>query len=305
MIRFDHVSKVYPGKPEPALGDITFEILRGEFVFLVGPSGSGKSSVLRLILREDAPTSGQIHVLGQDLAAISSRKIPYYRRNVGMVFQDFRLLPNKTVFENVAYALQVIGKSKGFINEAVPDVLETVGLDGFERRFPHELSGGEQQRVAIARAVVNKPPILLADEPTGNLDPETSDDIMKLLTRINANGTTVIMATHDVGIVNEAKRRVIALDQGDIIRDETGGVYQPEVVRLVDADDEVEPSREPVWNVEDEVDERTRKSIAESMAERVAADDVFADDAFLDDGELGAEAPTDGHFTARDGGRNA
>lgn len=299
MIRFDHVSKVFPGKPEPALGDITFEILRGEFVFLVGPSGSGKSSVLRLILREDAPTSGQIHVLGQDLAAISSRKIPYYRRNVGMVFQDFRLLPNKTVFENVAYALQVIGKSKGFINEAVPDVLETVGLDGFERRFPHELSGGEQQRVAIARAVVNKPPILLADEPTGNLDPETSADIMKLLTRINANGTTVIMATHDVGIVNEAKRRVIALEQGDIIRDETGGVYQPEVISLGEHDDQVD---EPL-NVEEEVDERTRKSIAESMAERVAGDDVFADDAFLDDGEFGAEAPTDDHFTSRDGGR--
>lgn len=236
MIRLDHVTKVFPGKPDPALNDLTFEILRGEFVFLVGQSGSGKSSLLRLILREDAPTSGQIHVLGQDLSAISHRKIPYYRRNVGMVFQDFRLLPNKTVGENVAYALQVIGKSRAFINEAVPDVLEMVGLDGMERRFPHELSGGEQQRVAIARAVVNKPPILLADEPTGNLDPVTSRDIMRLLRRINANGTTVVMATHDVDTVDEAKQRVIELVHGEILRDEARGVYEPVVVSL-DADD--------------------------------------------------------------------
>ncbi|MEA9985280.1 MULTISPECIES: cell division ATP-binding protein FtsE [Subtercola] len=225
MIRFDHVSKKYKGTAKPALNTIDLEILRGEFVFLVGASGSGKSSFLRLVLKEDRPTSGNIHVLGQDLGSISSRKVPYFRRNLGVVFQDFRLLPNKNVFDNVAFTLQVIGKSRGFIQEAVPDVLQMVGLAEKANRLPHELSGGEQQRVAIARAVVNKPAILLADEPTGNLDPLTSAGIMNVLDRINAGGTTIIMATHDNAIVDQMQRRVIELVGGQIIRDDRQGGY--------------------------------------------------------------------------------
>lgn len=225
MIRFEHVSKQYAGTARPALNGINLEVLRGEFVFLVGASGSGKSSCLRLILKEERPTKGTIHVLGQDLGSISSRKVPYFRRNIGVVFQDFRLLPNKTVFQNVAFTLQVIGKSRGFIQEAVPDVLKMVGLDGKAQRLPHELSGGEQQRVAIARAVVNKPQILLADEPTGNLDPATSAGIMSVLAQINAGGTTVLMATHEAAIVDQMKQRVIELVGGQIIRDERHGGY--------------------------------------------------------------------------------
>ncbi|MEO6827437.1 MAG: cell division ATP-binding protein FtsE [Microbacteriaceae bacterium] len=225
MIRFDSVSKKYAGTTRPALNAIALEVLRGEFVFLVGASGSGKSSCLQLILKEEKPTTGTIHVLGQDLGAISNRKVPYFRRNIGVVFQDFRLLPNKTVFENVAFTLQVIGKSRGFIQEAVPDVLTMVGLSGKAGRLPHELSGGEQQRVAIARAVVNKPQILLADEPTGNLDPATSAGIMAVLEQINAGGTTVIMATHEAGIVDQMQRRVIELVSGEIVRDERHGGY--------------------------------------------------------------------------------
>lgn len=225
MIRFEHVSKQYSGTTRPALNAINLEVLRGEFVFLVGASGSGKSSCLRLILKEEKPSKGKIHVLGQDLGSISSRKVPYFRRNIGVVFQDFRLLPNKTVFQNVAFTLQVIGKSRGFIQEAVPDVLKMVGLDGKAQRLPHELSGGEQQRVAIARAVVNKPQVLLADEPTGNLDPATSAGIMAVLERINAGGTTVLMATHEAAIVDQMKRRVIELVNGQIVRDERHGGY--------------------------------------------------------------------------------
>jgi cell division transport system ATP-binding protein len=225
MIRFDHISKQYRGTNRPALGDVSFEVQRGEFVFLVGASGSGKSSCLRLMLKEERPTTGKIHVLGQDLGAISSRKVPYFRRNLGVVFQDFRLLPNKTVYQNVAFTLQVIGKSRGYIQEAVPDVLKMVGLDGKAQRMPHELSGGEQQRVAIARAVVNKPQILLADEPTGNLDPATSAGIMAVLERINAGGTTIVMATHEAHFVDQMKKRVIELSQGQIVRDERHGGY--------------------------------------------------------------------------------
>lgn len=225
MIRFDHVSKSYKGTPRPALDDITTEILRGEFVFVVGASGSGKSTFLRLILREERATRGKLHVLGQNLGNISNRKVPYFRRNVGVVFQDFRLLTNKTVFDNVAFTLQVIGKSKGFIHEAVPDVLAMVGLDGKAQRYPHELSGGEQQRVAIARAVVNKPQILLADEPTGNLDPATSAGITAVLERINAAGTTVLMATHEAGLVDRMQKRVIEIVNGRLVRDERHGGY--------------------------------------------------------------------------------
>jgi cell division transport system ATP-binding protein len=246
MIRFDHITKKYPGTSRPALNSIDVEILRGEFVFLVGASGSGKSSCLRLVLKEEKPTSGSIHVLGQDLRSISNRKVPYFRRNMGVVFQDFRLLPNKTVFDNVAFSLQVIGKSRGFIQEAVPDTLKMVGLSEKAQRLPHELSGGEQQRVAIARAIVNKPQILLADEPTGNLDPTTSAEIMSLLASINASGTTVIMATHEAGIVDKMQRRVIELVNGEIVRDERQGGYAtasiPTSIPAVKAD---EPISEP------------------------------------------------------------
>ena len=230
MIRFDSVYKHYSNNPRPALNNVSLEILKGEFVFLVGASGSGKSSFLRLVLREEKPSKGVVHVLGQQLNTLSSRKVPYFRRNLGVVFQDFRLLPQKTVFDNVAFTLQVIGKSKGFIQEAVPDVLKMVGLAGKTARFPHELSGGEQQRVAIARAIVNKPAVLLADEPTGNLDPATSAGIMTLLERINRGGTTVVMATHDAGIVDQMKRRVIELIAGQVVRDERKGGYQTSAV---------------------------------------------------------------------------
>jgi len=232
MIRFDHVTKTYAGTTRPALNAVDLEVLKGEFVFLVGASGSGKSSFLRLVLKEERPTKCKIHVLGQELNTLPSRKVPYFRRNLGVVFQDFRLLPQKTVFDNVAFTLQVIGKSKGFIQEAVPDVLKMVGLAGKQSRFPHELSGGEQQRVAIARAIVNKPAILLADEPTGNLDPATSAGIMQLLSTINANGTTVLMATHDSGIVDQMKRRVIELVSGQVVRDERSGGYQTQAVSV-------------------------------------------------------------------------
>lgn len=225
MIRFENVTKRYRGTARPALIDVDFEVLRGEFVFLVGASGSGKSSCLRLVLREDTPSDGRVVVLGRDLRTLSNRKVPYFRRHVGAVFQDFRLLPTKTVFQNVAFTLQVTGSSRAFIQQAVPEVLALVGLAGKEKRFPHELSGGEQQRVAIARALVNRPQVLLADEPTGNLDPATSVEIMQLLSRINAGGTTVVMATHEAGFVDQMQRRVIELRDGEIIRDERHGGY--------------------------------------------------------------------------------
>ncbi|SDR72740.1 cell division ATP-binding protein FtsE [Agrococcus carbonis] len=238
MIRFDEVSKTYSRKARPALDGISLEILKGEFVFLVGASGSGKSTLIRMVLREETPTSGEVHVLGQRLKALPSRRVPFFRRNLGVVFQDFRLLGNKTVYENVAFTLQVIGKSRGFISEAVPDVLKIVGLAGKASRLPHELSGGEQQRVAIARAVVNRPPILLADEPTGNLDPSTSAGIMALLARINEGGTTVVMATHEASIVDQMQKRVVELDAGVIMRDEAHGSYRR---HLVDLDDDLAP----------------------------------------------------------------
>ena len=225
MIRLQNVSKIYPNQTRPALNDVTVEIGKGEFVFLVGQSGSGKSTFLRLVLKEERATSGQVHVAGKDLARLSSWKVPALRRQVGTVFQDFRLLPNKTVAENVAFALQVIGKPRSHIRKTVPEVLELVGLDGKEDRMPDELSGGEQQRVAIARAFVNRPMILIADEPTGNLDPGTSVGIMKLLDRINRAGTTVVMVTHDQSIVNQMRKRVIELEKGRLVRDQSRGVY--------------------------------------------------------------------------------
>ncbi|CAH0206769.1 MULTISPECIES: cell division ATP-binding protein FtsE [unclassified Microbacterium] len=225
MIRFENVTKRYRGTKRPALAGVDFEVERGEFVFLVGASGSGKSSCLRLILREDVPTTGRVAVLGRDLRTLANRKVPYFRRHIGSVFQDFRLLSTKTVFQNVAFTLQVTGSSRGFVQQAVPEALALVGLEGKEKRMPHELSGGEQQRVAIARALVNRPQVLLADEPTGNLDPATSVDIMQLLARINAGGTTVLMATHEAAFVDQMRRRVIELRDGEMVRDETHGGY--------------------------------------------------------------------------------
>jgi cell division transport system ATP-binding protein len=225
VILFDHVTKQYASQQRPALDDVSLEIEKGEFIFLVGPSGSGKSTFLRLVLREERPNKGQVWVLGKELNRLSNWKIPAMRRQIGTVFQDFRLLPNKTVFENVAFALEVIGKPSSQIKKVVPEVLEVVGLEGKEGRRPDELSGGEQQRVAIARAFVNRPMLLIADEPTGNLDPGTSVGIMKLLDRINKLGTTVVMSTHDSQIVDQMRRRVIELDSGHVVRDQSRGVY--------------------------------------------------------------------------------
>jgi cell division transport system ATP-binding protein len=225
VIRFDDVTKVYPRTQRPALDKLNLEVTKGEFVFLVGASGSGKSTFLRLVLKEEKATKGTVRVSGKDVAKLSSWKVPHLRRTIGVVFQDFRLLPNKTVFENVAFALQVIGKPRHAISHTVPEVLDLVGLAGKETRFPHELSGGEQQRVAIARAFVNRPAILLADEPTGNLDPATSAGIMRLLDRINNTGTTIVMATHDTEIVDQMRKRVVELHNGSKVRDEDQGVY--------------------------------------------------------------------------------
>jgi cell division transport system ATP-binding protein len=224
MISLKGVSKYYiPDKP--ALDDVNVDIGSGEFVFIVGHSGSGKSTFIRMLLREIIPTRGQIVVAGQDLGTMKNWKVPYLRRNIGCVFQDFKLLPGKTSFENVAFALEVIGKSKHVIRTQVPEVLRLVGLEDKIDNYPDELSGGEQQRVSIARAFVNRPPLLLCDEPTGNLDPQTSLGIMKLLERINKTGTTVLVATHDRDMVDNMRRRVIALDNGKIIRDQDRGVY--------------------------------------------------------------------------------
>ena len=225
VIRLEKVSKVYARGARPALDQISLEVERGEFVFLVGASGSGKSTFLRLVLREERPTSGSVFVAGRDLSKISQWKVPHLRRQIGTVFQDFRLLHNKTVFENVAIALQVIGKPRHHVMTTVPETLDMVGLAGKEKSMPHELSGGEQQRVAIARAFVNRPVILLADEPTGNLDPTTSVGIMRLLDRINRTGTTIVMATHDDEIVDQMRKRVVELIDGQMVRDQARGVY--------------------------------------------------------------------------------
>jgi cell division transport system ATP-binding protein len=224
MIKFEHVTKTYKGSTV-ALRDFSVEIDKGEFMFLVGPSGSGKTTFIRLLLREEMPNRGRIWEAGKEIGHLPKWRIPYLRRNIGCVFQDFRLLPNKTVFENVAFALEVIGRPKHVISTQVPQVLELVGLTTKRDNLPHELSGGEQQRVAIARAFVNRPLILLADEPTGNLDPRTSLGIMRLLEQINRTGTTMVVATHDAGMVDQMRRRVIELDRGVLVRDQAHGVY--------------------------------------------------------------------------------
>ncbi len=230
VITFDHVTKVYPAQPNrPALNNISLQIYAGEFLFLIGHSGSGKSTFIKLLTREITPTEGRIYVADEDLTTMRNWRVPYLRRNIGCVFQDFKLLPNKTVFENVAFALEVIGKSRHVIRTQAPEVLRLVGLQDKMNKMPDQLSGGEQQRVSIARAIVNRPPLLICDEPTGNLDPQTSRGIMDLLERINRTGTTVLVATHDRGMVDNMRRRVIALDRGQLTRDQDRGVYGSDV----------------------------------------------------------------------------
>ncbi len=224
MIRMRRVTKVYKGNIY-ALEDITVDIERGEFVFLVGPSGSGKTTFIKLLIKEEEPTSGQIYIADNNISQISKWKVPYLRRKMGCVFQDFKLLPHKTVFQNVAFALEVTNKTERLIDQQVPEVLKLVGLGHKLDAFPDELSGGEQQRVSIARAFINRPPIMLCDEPTGNVDPSLTDGVMKLLEHISASGTTIIMATHDRELVNSYRKRVIAMENGRIIRDQDRGVY--------------------------------------------------------------------------------
>ncbi len=225
MIRLERVTKTYPKAARPSLDDVTVTIDKGEFVFFIGPSGSGKSTIIKLLLREITPSRGRVIVNNRDVGSMRAWRIPQFRRSIGCVFQDFRLLPNRTAYENVAFALEVIGRSRSVARRVVPEVLELVGLGGKEHRYPHELSGGEQQRVAVARAFVNRPLVLLADEPTGNLDPDTSIEIMRLLDRINRTGTTVVMVTHDSNIVNQMRRRVVEIESGRIVRDQPRGVY--------------------------------------------------------------------------------
>jgi cell division transport system ATP-binding protein len=224
MIRFTHVHKTY-APDTVAVRDVSLEIQKGEFVFLIGPSGSGKSTVLKLLLRDEVATNGEILIAGRDISKMPTWKVPQLRRNIGTVFQDYKLLPNKTVYENVGFAVEVTGQAKSAVRQKVPKILDLVGLADKRDNFPNELSGGEQQRVSIARAFVNRPLILLADEPTGNLDPATTVDIMKLLDRINRFGTTVVMATHDQRIVDAMRRRVLELDRGVLVRDQSRGVY--------------------------------------------------------------------------------
>lgn len=248
LISLEHVSKVYPKGTRPALDDINLDINRGDFVFLVGASGSGKTTLLSLLLREEEATDGEIRVAGNDLRRLSVRQVPYYRRQIGFIFQDYKLLNNKTVWENVAFALEVIGTSRSTIKSLVPKVLQTVGLTGKEHNYPHELSGGEAQRVAIARAYVNHPQILLADEPTGNLDPTTSLGIMEVLDAINRTGTTIVMATHNEEIVNSMRKRVVELHTGKIVRDEQQGSYDS---ALYFPDAEVESKSQQALGVSD------------------------------------------------------
>lgn len=262
MIRFENVSIAYDRKSKPALDDVSLDVDRGEFVFLVGSSGSGKSTLLRLVLREYKTPHGQVYVAGQNVANVPSWRVPKFRRGIGVVFQDFRLIQTKTVFANVAYAMQVLGKSRAAIRTEVPRVLDLVGLADKGHRKPTELSGGEQQRVAIARAIVNQPGILLADEPTGNLDPITSAGIMDILDKINQNGTTVVMATHDDDIVNSMRKRVIELRHGKVVRDEHAALYTSmiPVVPVAGA----APAPEPVKK--DDAEPQTRRQRAVSAA---------------------------------------
>ena len=251
LISLDHVSKIYPRGTRPALDDVSLHVDRGDFVFLVGASGSGKTTLLSLLLREEEANGGEIHVAGNDLRRLSNRQVPQYRRSLGFIFQDYKLLNNKTVYQNVAFALEVIGTSRATIRSLVPRVLETVGLTGKENNYPHELSGGEAQRVAIARAYVNHPQILLADEPTGNLDPTTSLGIMEVLEAINRTGTTIVMATHNEEIVNSMRKRVVELHEGKIVRDEREGSYDS-ALYFPDSDvEQKSKAQQSVGNIDD------------------------------------------------------
>jgi cell division transport system ATP-binding protein len=251
VIEFRNVVKRYEGG-DVGLDGATFSIRRGEFVFVVGHSGSGKSTIMRLLLKEIDPTSGSIRVAGRELTEIPEKKVPYYRRNVGVVFQDYKLLPTRTVYDNVAYALQVTGHSRKDIRTKVPDILRLTGLATKLHNRPDQLSGGEQQRVSVARAFVNHPPLLLADEPTGNLDPETSIGIMQLLYRINRTGTTVVVATHDLHMVEKMRRRVIELHKGVVVSDRPAGLQKPQTTDELGAMLRSEPVLREEWASETE-----------------------------------------------------
>ncbi len=284
MILFENVTKTYPKTKRSALRDVSLEIPRGEFVFIVGKSGSGKSTMLQLVLKEQDTTEGRILIAGRDLGRLPDRKVPALRREIGCVFQDFRLLPNKTVFQNVAYALQVLGSSRSRIRQTVPETLELVGLAGKEKRLPHQLSGGEQQRVAIARAFVNRPSILLADEPTGNLDPTTSLEIVQLLDRIHRTGTTVVMATHDTATVNAMRKRVVELVDGDLVRDQQAGEYTTGSIPRVRVRVEVGAGVPP----------RTDEpEVADGFDDGVTPPDAAAPGPDAGDSEAAAPAPAD------------
>src|SRR4051812_42970244 len=246
VVEFRRVTKHYE-RTDAGVTDATFSVRRGEFVFLVGSTGSGKSTLMRLLIKELEPIRGQIRVAGRDLAKIDRRNVPYYRRNLGVVFQDFKLLPNRTVYDNVAYALRATGHARREIRQKVPDILRLTGLSTKLHNFPDQLSGGEQQRVSVARAFVNHPPLLLADEPTGNLDPETSIGIMQLLYRINRTGTTVLVATHDQTLVDRMRRRVLELEHGRVVRDEQAGGYARRELTTAEFGALLgEPTQEPV-----------------------------------------------------------
>jgi cell division transport system ATP-binding protein len=271
VIEFSRVTKTYPSG-DVGVNDVSFTVRRGEFVFLVGATGSGKSTLMRLLIKELEPSAGTIRVAGRNLVDITRAKTPYYRRNLGVVFQDFKLLPNRTVHDNVAYALQVTGGTRKEVRAKVPDILRLTGLSTKLHSYPDQLSGGEQQRVSIARAFVNHPPLLLADEPTGNLDPETSIGIMQLLYRINRTGTTVVVATHDHAMVDRMRRRVIELSGGRIVRDELGGQYAPRDLTTAEFGALLrEPAPEP-----------HRVAAPDEPAAADMFDDAFTDDVFSD-----------------------
>jgi cell division transport system ATP-binding protein len=305
MIKLENVTKVYPGGTV-AVKDINLEVAKGEFVFLVGASGSGKSTLIRLMIREEPPTNGDIWIAGKHASALPSWKVPYLRRSIGTVFQDFKLLPTKTVYENVAFAMEVTAKHRSVIRNQVPQVLKLVGLSDKSDRLPRQLSGGEQQRVAVARAFVNRPLILLADEPTGNLDPATSVGIMRILDRISRTGTTVVMATHDHAIVDAMQRRVIELDRGHISRDESRGIYETrtpdlsEKTRQIEDLDDDMTADEAEADLEAIVDEATEEALSDAIEQDREADGDDAEDGG-DDAEDGGDDAEDGGDDAEDG----